>query len=273
MSDEATRFRNARTYDGVAHVYENTLAPRLFDASARMLAAAAAPAANERVLDVGAGTGAVSRAVRAVQPGARIVALDPSIDMLNASRRGGIEDTVLAALPQLPFVSASFDLVVCAFVLTHVDDADASLTDMARVLRAGGRIGVSAWAAGDDQFTSAWSEVVMRYTTGEQMARATGVVLPGDARFAQANGATDALRANGFTEVRSHDVDIEFRLTVEEYIEGREACASGRALRALLSDEVWKRFRADARAALTSKFPAGVTYTRRVFIATGRRTS
>ncbi len=272
MDDELERLRRARSYDGVGEVYEGTLAPRLFDLAARRLVAVATPGTGDRILDAGAGTGAVARAAVAVLGSvARVVAADPSVDMLAAARRGGVVHAVAAALPHLPFTSASFDLVYCAFVLTHVDNPDAAIAEMARVLRPGGRIGVSAWAPGDDEFTSAWSEVVMRFADGAQMARANAVVLPGDARFAQPTGAADALRQGGFAEVQTHDVDIDFRLTVEEYIEGREVCASGRALRALLADHGWMRFRADVRSTLKAKFPKGVAYTRRVFIVTGLR--
>ena len=65
MTDDRQRFHAARSYDGVAHVYESVLAPRLFDASARALVAAAAPAVGDWILDVGSGTGAVARAARA----------------------------------------------------------------------------------------------------------------------------------------------------------------------------------------------------------------
>ncbi|HEU4929761.1 MAG TPA: methyltransferase domain-containing protein [Candidatus Krumholzibacteria bacterium] len=269
MNDEKQRLRAARSYDGAANTYERVNAPLLFDAPARCLVAAVAPRAGARILDVGCGTGAVSRAARAAAgPSALIVATDPSLDMLGAARRGGIELVVRSALPNLPFVPGSFDAVFCAFVLTHVDDPDAAIAEMARVLRDGGRMGASAWAVGDDQFSAAWSAVVAKYVDAERMSGACNVLLPADARFSQPTGLTDAFAAHGFSDIRSHDVELTFELTVEEYIEGREVCASGRTLQSLLTEKDWERFRHDARAALGSRFPSGVTYTRRVYIAT-----
>lgn len=270
MTDETQRLREARSYDGAARVYERVNAPKLFDPPARSLVVAAAPSRGARILDVGCGTGAVSRAaLAALGAEAFVVAMDPSNDMLAAARRGGVERVVMASLPRLPFADASFDVVLSAFVLTHVDDPDAALADMARVLRPRGRIGLSAWAPGEDAYASAWSEVVGRYVEPDRMNRAGEVILPSDARFSQPSGQAEALRAARFADVRSHDVDFEFHLSVEEYIEGREVCAIGRALRTLLSGEDWLRFRADARASFAVRFPDGVTYTRRVFIATG----
>lgn len=270
MTDELRGLREARSYDGAASVYERVNAPRYFDAPARLLVDAVAPGRGAHILDVGCGTGAVSRAARAkAGPDAIVFAVDPSLDMLQAARRGGIEFVSAAALPSLPFAPSSFDIVLSAFVLTHVDDPDAALADMARVLRGGGRVGVSAWALGDDEFTVAWSSVVGRYVDADRVSRAAEVILPAEARFAKPSGLTDALRSSGFTDVRAHDADFEFTLTVEEYIEGREVCASGRVLQSLLSADDWLRFRSDAREALGSRFPSGVTYARRVYLATG----
>jgi ubiquinone/menaquinone biosynthesis C-methylase UbiE len=271
VTDETQRFREARAYDGAAEVYARVNAPLLFDPPARALVAAVAPSRDARILDVGSGTGAVAFAARAAAgPDAFIVGLDPSTDMLQAARRGGVDPVVAGSLPHLPFANSSFDAVLSAFVLTHVDDSDAALADMARVLRPGGRIGVSAWAAGDDPLTTAWNEIVGRFVDSERMARAAETILPGDARFAKPDGLTNAVHANGFTDVRAHDVDFLFALSVDEYVEGREVCACGRALHLLLSRDEWHRFRADARAALTARFPDGVSYTRRVFVVTGR---
>lgn len=270
MTDETQRLRKARSYDGAARVYERVNAPKLFDAPARALVAAASPLRGECILDVGCGTGAVSRAaLAAAGTDAFVVAMDPSSDMLAAARRGGVERVVMGSLPQLPFADRSFDVLLSAFVLTHVDDPDAALAEMARVLRPHGRVGVSAWAPGDDAYSAAWSEVVNRYVDGERMGRAAQTILPADARFSQPNGNADALRAAGFVDVRSLDAELEFRLSVEEYVESREVCASGRALQTLLAADEWRRFRDDARASLGARFPDGVTYTRGVFIATG----
>lgn len=271
MTDETQRLRNARSYDGAAHTYERINAPRYFDEPARALVAAVSPSKDARILDVGCGTGAVSRAARtATGPDAFIVALDPSLDMLQAASRGGVDPLVMASLPALPFAKSSFDIVLSAFVLTHVDDPGAALADMARVLRPGGCLGVSAWAAGDDEFSRVWSGIAGRFVPAERMSHAADIVLPGEGRFSKPEGLREALRASGFADVRAHDVDLEFRLSVEEYIAGREVCASGRALQALLSEADWQRFRSVARTELTSRFPGGVAYVRRVYIATGR---
>jgi SAM-dependent methyltransferase len=171
----------------------------------------------------------------------------------------------------LPFVGSTFDVVLSGFVITHVDDVGAALTDMARVLRPRGRVGLSAWAQDEGAFTSAWSETAARFVDTAVLNAAAERILPGESRFARAGGLQEALRTCGFTDLRSGDVDLDFELTVAEFIEGREVGASGRALGALLLPGEWERFRAEVRALFASRFPAGVAYQRRVFIATGAR--
>ena len=88
-----------------------------------------------RILDLGAGTGAANEVFR----DRGVVALDPSPEMLalnDASHR------VVAAGEALPFEDESFDAVFSAYVFRNLDSVDATLEEMARVLRSGGRAGI-----------------------------------------------------------------------------------------------------------------------------------
>lgn len=107
-------------------------------------------AAGERVLDVGCGTGAVTRDIaRRVGTGGLAVGVDPSGALLAIAREhaedaglgGRIEFREGDALA-LPFPDSSFDVVVCATVLSHVPRGEAAVPELVRVLRPGGRLGV-----------------------------------------------------------------------------------------------------------------------------------
>jgi SAM-dependent methyltransferase len=96
-----------------------------------------------RVLDLGAGTGVASDSV--APTGARVIAADVAYGMLrhdSASR----PPAVCADAARLPFRTDSFDHVVAAFVLNHVPDLIAALTELARVVRPGGTIGASSFS-------------------------------------------------------------------------------------------------------------------------------
>lgn len=98
------------------------------------------------VLDLGEGTGAVSRS--ALGRGARVVAVDAAEGMLATARAQRPAACVGDALA-LPFRSGGFDAVVAAFSLNHVAHPAAALREAARVLRPGGALVASAYAEDD----------------------------------------------------------------------------------------------------------------------------
>lgn len=93
----------------------------------------------ERVLDVGTGEGQVARL--AVEGGARVVVgVDPTRGQVaEALRRGGGPLYARAEAARLPFAADSFDAVVACLVFEHIDEVDAAIGEVARVLGPGGR--------------------------------------------------------------------------------------------------------------------------------------
>lgn len=106
--------------------------------------------AGERVLDVGCGTGVVSREVaRRVGPSGRVVGLDPSSLMLTIARelaeREGVQEQLefrVGDVRDLPFEDSTFDVLLAITALSHTTDADQAIPGLVRVLRPGGRIGI-----------------------------------------------------------------------------------------------------------------------------------
>ena len=90
------------------------------------------------VLDVAAGTGAITRLLEA--RGARVIAFDQSIEMLGVARRHGAT-VVPGTAEHLPFADASFDAVTFGYLLRYVDPS-AAMAELVRVLRPGGEIGM-----------------------------------------------------------------------------------------------------------------------------------
>jgi demethylmenaquinone methyltransferase / 2-methoxy-6-polyprenyl-1,4-benzoquinol methylase len=101
---------------------------------------------GETVLDVACGTASV--ALELVQRhGCTVVGVDQSPDMLAAGRRrvaaAGLDDRISlieARAEALPFADASFDALTFTYLLRYVDDVGATLRELARVVRPGGRI-------------------------------------------------------------------------------------------------------------------------------------
>ena len=108
----------------------------------RRLAVQAAQPHGTDVLDLGAGTGDLSREFRRAGA-AGVVGADFAAQMLRRARRKhGLEtaDWLQADALQLPFAEASFDVVASAFVLRNLVDLPGGFAEMLRVLRPGGRL-------------------------------------------------------------------------------------------------------------------------------------
>jgi demethylmenaquinone methyltransferase / 2-methoxy-6-polyprenyl-1,4-benzoquinol methylase len=111
----------------------------------RALVAAIDPRPGQRILDVATGTGLVAAAV--ARSGATVVGLDQSGEMLAAAREqlAGLADRaelVEGEAERLPFPDGEFDALTFTYLLRYVDDPAATLAELARVVRPGGRIGM-----------------------------------------------------------------------------------------------------------------------------------
>ncbi len=113
----------------------------------RTMVAAVHARPSDRVLDVATGTGMVAeRLVRSY--GCSVVGLDQSDDMLSGARARLSRDPRLASrvelvrgeAERLPFADAEFDALTFTYLLRYVDDPGATLTELARVVKPGGRI-------------------------------------------------------------------------------------------------------------------------------------
>jgi ubiquinone/menaquinone biosynthesis C-methylase UbiE len=101
-----------------------------------------------RVLDVGCGPGSITRGLaERVAPG-EVVGVDLSGETLEAARREAAARGLAnlryeeASVYALPFADGSFDVAYAHQVLQHLSEREAALTEMLRVLRAGGLLAV-----------------------------------------------------------------------------------------------------------------------------------
>jgi ubiquinone/menaquinone biosynthesis C-methylase UbiE len=136
----------ATVYGDGVDVYDNIWSPVIRPGAVSVIDAMNIADAK-RVLDVGAGTGALTEHLREVAPSATILSLDPSQAMLRYARERRGVCAVVADAGALPSPESSVDAVLLAYVLFHLLDPVAALREAARVVRAGGRVGTVTWAS------------------------------------------------------------------------------------------------------------------------------
>jgi demethylmenaquinone methyltransferase / 2-methoxy-6-polyprenyl-1,4-benzoquinol methylase len=114
----------------------------------RFLVSRVGASPDDRVLDVATGTAAVAIEL-ARRHRCSVVGLDQSPEMLETGRerveRARVADRielVEGSAERLPFDDASFDALSFTYLLRYVDDPQATMTELARVVRPGGTIGM-----------------------------------------------------------------------------------------------------------------------------------
>ena len=129
-------------FDDVAHAYDKTNDLLSFGQAKRWrkkLTEKVDPQAGEKILDIAAGTGTSSMALKL--PGVEVVAADFSNGMLAEGKKRYPElEFVFADAMKLPFKNNEFDVVTMSFGLRNVQDRDKALGEFLRVLKPGGRL-------------------------------------------------------------------------------------------------------------------------------------
>lgn len=245
-----------RTYDSVAETYARVHEPRMALPAADLVAAVGlTPGA--RVLDVGTGTGVVARiAAEAAGRGGIVVGIDRSLPMLRAAdAHGGRPVYALAEAIDLPVRSDTFDVVLASFALSHFRKYDTALFDMLRVLKPGGRMGITTWGPSLDEFQRAWRDVCEEFAERQMLNEAMQRAMPWEERFADATRLKDTLHDAGLRDMIVDRREYRFQMTAEDYLAGREVAASGRFLREMLGPELWERLRLRAHEVFAERFP------------------
>jgi demethylmenaquinone methyltransferase/2-methoxy-6-polyprenyl-1,4-benzoquinol methylase len=149
-------------YDRLAEVLSFGQNGRWRRAMISQIVPPSAPAVPDAVLDVASGTAGVALGI-AVRTGASIVGLDLTEQMLRQGRRN-VADAGMAGRiglvagrgEQVPFADATFDALTFTYLLRYVADPQATLTELARVVRPGGRMASLEFCLPPSRFWRAW---------------------------------------------------------------------------------------------------------------------
>jgi demethylmenaquinone methyltransferase/2-methoxy-6-polyprenyl-1,4-benzoquinol methylase len=130
-------------FDRIAPVYDfmNRAMTAGLDRRWRTATARAVVSPGDRVLDACCGTGDL--AIAAQLAGGRVTGLDFSEGMLERARpKSDQVEWIRGDALALPFPDGSFDAATVGFGVRNLEDLEAGLRELRRVLRQGGRVGV-----------------------------------------------------------------------------------------------------------------------------------
>lgn len=163
-SDKAARVE--AMFDAIAPTYERVNRLASFGRDAvwrRELVRTMRVSATDVALDVACGTGDVIRALAGqTPPPARIIGADFSAGMLAGGDYSGLKipvHLIRADALRLPLQNGVVDVLTCAFGVRNFQDVDAGLSEFARVLRPGGRVGILEFATPSNRLL-AWANRV-----------------------------------------------------------------------------------------------------------------
>ncbi|GHN02309.1 hypothetical protein WSM22_37980 [Cytophagales bacterium WSM2-2] len=122
------------------------------------------PKGDQIILDVAAGTGEPGLTIASILENGKVYVTDLAEEMLeiareNAERRSikNIE-TVACDVCEMPFADKMFDAISCRFGFMFFPDMQLAATEMARVLKPGGKISTSVWNVPEKNF---WITAIM----------------------------------------------------------------------------------------------------------------
>lgn len=179
---------------------------------------------GQRVLDIACGTGIPSLLVAPIiLPGGTVTGVDLAPGMVELSKKKaeqrGIKNAEFreADGESLPFPDDSFDVVLCNHGLEHMTDKQKAISEMRRVLKKGGVLGLTVWSTPD-------KTIPLGIIAKTIMQLWPAAIVPGSPNWFEfgPDGAIEKiLSGNGFKDIKTSRFNIPMIVkTGEEYLEG-----------------------------------------------------
>ena len=223
------------TYDSIAETYHRVAVPLVFLSPAKDLLAALKLAPDANILDVGAGTGVAAQAIKSIQGfKGKLVELDISLKMLKTSNPSSSVSKVVGQVPGLPFCDESFDAVMSNFVLSHVLKYREAITDMVRVLKPGGKIGIAAWGSEKHNYSDMWDKISESFVSKNLIENIVSEFMPSREIFTNRENIRELLKEAGARDIEIHQSKSVVTTSKAEYIEMKGVMLQGRFIKSKL---------------------------------------
>jgi ubiquinone/menaquinone biosynthesis C-methylase UbiE len=177
--------------------------------------------AGATVLELAAGTGEVGlMAHELIQPGGALVMSDFAPEMLSAAQRQaserGADDIRFKQIDMesIDVEAASQDAVLCRFGLMFLPDPEASLREIRRVLRSGGRLAAATWSPAAE---NPWSSVVEKTMVQLGLAERGPAGQPGQFALDDPAALAEMAAAAGFEDVEVEPIAFTMADTFDDW--------------------------------------------------------
>jgi ubiquinone/menaquinone biosynthesis C-methylase UbiE len=167
------------------------------------------PQGSHAVLDIAAGTGEPGLTIASMLTDGHVVITDLSENMLdiareNAERRGITNIRTQACdVCELPFEDNTFDRISCRFGFMFFPDMELAASEMARVLKPGGKLSTSVWNVAEKNF---WVTAMMGSIKKHIDVPTPPSGAPSMFRCAGDGMMVDLLQRVGLHDVHAHEV-------------------------------------------------------------------
>lgn len=241
-------------FDGAASRYDRE-GPSVFRTFGARLVDWTGIAPGARVLDVSTGTGAVLiPAAQRVGVNGQVTGIDLSNGMLAQANNNAQENHIAnyrlleMDAEHLEFPSNSFDAVTCAFSLFFFPSMQNALGEMRRVLKSGGRLGVSVFGRTPPPFEPGW-----RLFADQAQAYGVAVRVPQRVAYSPEELET-LLRALDFSQINTKADLLDAVYPTEEDWWAFQLTLATRAVIMRMPAETRERFKAEYLAKLRPLF-------------------
>jgi ubiquinone/menaquinone biosynthesis C-methylase UbiE len=169
-------------------------------------------AADDHHLDIASGTGEPGLTIARLVPTGRVVLTDLAAEMLEvAARRARSQgvlnvETQVCSADDLPFDDATFDNVSVRFGYMFFPDMARATSELARVLKPGGRVCASVWVKPEE---NPWTAIAMQAIASEAALTTPDKNAPSMFRCAAPGHVSSLYESAGLRDIAEWDVPVE----------------------------------------------------------------
>lgn len=154
------------------------------------------------ILDVATGTGEPGMTIARLLPRAKVTGIDLAEEMVTIAtekaRQSGVSNysALVADAGKMPFADGTYDIILCRLGAMFFPDLPATIAEFRRVLKAGGRLVLTAWAGAEH---NSWATLASAAVAAHIPMQAPVPGAPSMFRLAAPGLITELLSSSGFT--------------------------------------------------------------------------